>query len=112
MAAPFLIWPAAAMLVPTALGRWLAGMSKYSFFVFVAHAPVLLATWMVYKKVADVVPYPLYWIGAPVVTTASLVMVYRLAMRYLPGLFSLAIGATRPASAVRLPAVPVLAGAD
>lgn len=40
LVAPFLIWPAAALLAPTAFGRWMAGMSKYSFFVFVAHAPV------------------------------------------------------------------------
>lgn len=104
MASPFLIWPAAALLVPTAFGRWLAGMSRYSFFVFVAHAPVLLATWMVYKRVADVIPYPLYWVLAPIMTTALLVLVYRMAMRWMPGLFGMAIGAAPPARVVGLPA--------
>lgn len=91
--APVLIWPAAALLVPTAFGHWLGKMSKYSFFVFVAHAPVLLATSIVYKSFAAHVPYPLYWVLAPVLTTALLVLIHMLAMRTIPGVFSAIIGA-------------------
>lgn len=104
MVAPLLIWPAASLLLPTAFGRWLARMSKYSFFVFVAHAPVLLATSLVYKRFATQVPYPLYWFLAPVLTTALLVLVYRLAMRTMPGLFSSVIGARPVAKPASLPA--------
>lgn len=71
-------------------------MSKYSFFVFVAHAPVLLATWIVYRPLAKVVPYPVYWLLAPVVTTAVLVVAYRIAMRIAPNAFSAVIATTPP----------------
>jgi succinoglycan biosynthesis protein ExoH len=92
MIAPLLIWPAAALLVPTAFGRWLARMSGYSFFIFVAHAPVLLATSLLYKPFASHVPYPFYWVLGPVLTTALLVLVYKLAMLTMPALFSAVIG--------------------
>lgn len=101
LVAPFLIWPAAVLVVPTALGQWMARMSKYSFFVFVAHAPVLLATWMVFKPFARWVPYPVYWVLAPFVVVGLLVVVYRLLARYVPGLFGAVLGTpvdARPAS--------------
>lgn len=96
MAGPFLIWPAAALLSSTAVGTWLARMSKYSFFVFVAHAPVLMATWIVYRPLAKAVPYPVYWLLAPVLTTAVLVLAYRLAMRVAPNAFSAVIATAPP----------------
>ncbi|QNA90840.1 acyltransferase [Massilia sp. Dwa41.01b] len=112
LVAPLLIWPAAALLQPTAFGRWLGRMSKYSFFIFVAHAPVLLATTIVYKPFAAHVPYPVYWVLAPVLTTASLVLVYLLAMRLMPRLFSFVIGAKAPPTAARVPPGAVLAKAE
>lgn len=112
MVAPLLIWPAASLLLPTAFGRWLARMSKYSFFIFVAHAPVLLVTSLAYKAVAAHVPYPVYWFLAPLLTTASLVLVYLLAMRTMPRLFSSVIGA-KPAAPPAPPRMAVaLAKAD
>lgn len=92
LVAPFLIWPAAALLAPTAFGRWTARMSKYSFFVFVAHAPVLLATWIVFKPLSRWVPYPVYWVLAPFVVVGSLVVAYRLLARYAPGLLGAVLG--------------------
>lgn len=110
LVAPFLIWPAAALLVPTAFGRWMAGMSKYSFFVFVAHAPVLSATWIAFKPFARWVPYPVYWVLAPIVVVGLLVVVYRVLARYVPGLFGAILGS--PVDARRtLPAPPVRAAA-
>lgn len=109
LVAPFLIWPAAALLVPTALGRWMARMSKYSFFVFVAHAPVLLATWMVFKPFSRWVPYPVYWVLAPCVVVGLLIVVYRLLARYVPGLFGAVLGtpvAARSASGPPMTAAP------
>jgi succinoglycan biosynthesis protein ExoH len=109
--APLLIWPSSALLMPTAFGRWLGRMSKYSFFVFVAHAPVLLATSIIYKPFAAYVPYPLYWLLAPVLTTALLVLVYQLAMRIMPGLFSSVIGAKVASKAAPAPvAVGIVQG--
>lgn len=93
MVAPFLIWPASSLLVRTPFGLWLSRMNKYSFFLFLAHAPVLLLTSIVYKPFKGHIPYPFYWVLGPVVTTAVLVVVYKLAMRMMPRLFRAAIGA-------------------
>jgi succinoglycan biosynthesis protein ExoH len=86
--APFLIWPAASRLTGTRLGSLLSRLSKYSYFLFLAHAPVLAATWVVYKKFAGLIPYPVYWICAPVVSIVSLVLLYRLCMMLMPRWFS------------------------
>lgn len=91
--APFLIWPAASMLTGTRAGTWLARMSKYSFFMFLAHAPVLMATSVLYKRFGEGLPYPMYWVLAPLAVTAILVATYQVAMACMPRLFSTLIGA-------------------
>ncbi|WP_314438466.1 acyltransferase family protein [Massilia timonae] len=98
LVAPFLIWPATAWLATTRLGPWLVGMSKYSFFMFLAHAPVLLLTWLMYSRYGSALPYPLYWVMAPVLVTAILVAVYRIANVLMPRLFPVLIGAGRRAA--------------
>jgi len=112
LVAPFLIWPAAALLTPTRIGAWLGRMSKYSFFIFVAHAPVLMVTWLAWRPLAAHLPYPVYWIAAPVVTTAILVLLYRLAMLAIPDLFGTLIGAAPLPAARRSPQAGSLANAD
>jgi succinoglycan biosynthesis protein ExoH len=96
--APFLLWSMAALVVNTAAGKWMSKMSKYSFFIFIAHAPVLYVTWFVYQKVAAYVPYPVYWVMAPTLTIGVLVIVYQYAMKIAPTFFATIIGAKqRPA---------------
>lgn len=96
LVSPFLVWPAASMLLDTAVGRYLARMSKYSFFLFVSHAPVLLATWLVYQRIGANLPYPLYWLLAPVLTTVTVIAVYKLAARWAPGLLGAVLGQRIP----------------
>ncbi|RNF32765.1 hypothetical protein NM04_00040 [Massilia aurea] len=93
LVAPFLIWPATVLLAESRAGRWLAGMSKYSFFMFLAHSPVLLLTWILYGRFGDGLPYPVYWVMAPLVVTGVLIVVYRLAEHLMPRLFPVLIGA-------------------
>lgn len=103
LASPLLIWPAASLLLDTRAGRYLARMSKYSFFLFLTHAPVLLLTWLIYARFGKSVPYPLYWVLAPVITTAIVITSHRLAVRYIPGVLGAALGqpvARKPADAV------------
>lgn len=92
--APFLIWPAAVLLTTSRCGQWLVGMSKYSFFLFLAHAPVLMLTWIFYKRFGGALPYPVYWVLAPVMVTIVLVAVYRLAWASMPRVFAFLIGAS------------------
>ena len=94
--APFLIWPAASLLHGTSIGRWLQRQSKYSFFIFVAHAPILLASWMAFQKLGSGVPYVVYWIAAPVVVVTILTAVYRVAAWLQPSAFAFIIGGRAP----------------
>lgn len=75
--APFLLWPATALLVDTRLGTWLAARAKHSFFIFLLHAPVLVLTYAFYKGANQFIPYALYWFVAPVLTTWGLIVLHR-----------------------------------
>jgi succinoglycan biosynthesis protein ExoH len=92
LVAPILIWPAASLLAPTALGTRLAKMSKYSYFLFLAHAPVLLFISMIYKRFSQTIPFPLYWVMTPVLVTGIVIGVYQLFMRIKPAAFNMLIG--------------------
>ena len=100
--APFLLWSAASLIVNKRIGKWMGKLSKYSFFIFIAHAPVLFATWVVYEKFAAYIPYPVYCITAPVFTTALLIGMYQQAMKIAPRIFSTAIGAKCPVKYAKL----------
>lgn len=91
----FLLWPFTAVLYETAIGKWLASKSKYSFFIFVAHAPLLAVSWMVYRKYSSLIPYQLYWLLAPFVISGLLILFHKVAMRLFPGFFSFII-ASKP----------------
>jgi succinoglycan biosynthesis protein ExoH len=96
LVAPLLIWPSASLLVGTRFGAWAARMSKYSFFIFLAHAPVLMVSWKLYSKYGGALPYPLYWFGTPVLATVLLIAAHRLFAKYLPGPFAWARGVSAP----------------
>lgn len=87
LAAPLLIWPAASLISTTGIGKWMAHMSKYSLFIFLSHAPVLLVSWLAYKRVDQYVPYELYWVASPVATIAILVAVHKLFTAVAPDIF-------------------------
>lgn len=103
LAAPFLVWPATVLIVRTSLGSWLVRMSKYSFFLFLAHAPVLLMTWVLYGRYGSAIPYPVYWVLAPLCVGAVLIALYKLAMATMPRVFRVMIGASARS---RTPSVP------
>lgn len=105
LVSPLLVWPASSLLLGTRVGNWCMRLNKYSFFIFVAHAPVLFATWLVYKHIGRGLPYPLYWLGAPVLTTAILIAVYHLGMRLAPGPMSIALGGRASKRAASIPAL-------
>lgn len=92
LAAPLFIWPAASLLAPTRVGAWLGKMSKYSYFLFLAHAPVLIVVAMVYQTFSQLIPFPLYWIVTPVIVTSIVLVVYDFCMRVAPKTFNALIG--------------------
>jgi succinoglycan biosynthesis protein ExoH len=94
-AAPFLIWPAVSLLKGTALWAWALRTSRYSFFVFLAHAPLLellYQGWLALHPYAAI-PYELFWVAAPLLTIAVLIALYHAALRMAPRAFNAAIGA-------------------
>lgn len=93
--APFLIWPAASLLLQTALGAYAAKLSRYSFFIFLSHALVLPITWLLYKKLGTPIgiPYWFYWTVTPFLVCAILIGVYKLSKGGMPSLFSMMTGA-------------------
>ena len=52
---------------------------------------------IVYKPFDAHIPYPVYWVLAPVLTNALLVVLYRAGAQALPNLFGLVLG-TKPAA--------------
>lgn len=107
LVSPLLLWPATHLLAHGFLGRLghrLAHMSRYSFFIFLAHAPVLVLSWALYRRFGADLPYEVYWLVTPVLTCALLIAIYGAAMRYFPGMFCPMVGASRRRAGV--PAMP------
>lgn len=92
-AAPFLIWPAASLLQGTKIESWAIHFCKYSFFIFVAHMPIIDSLWWGVSQHARWIPYPLFWFAAPFLTVCVLKWTYDTAMRFAPKSFNFMIGA-------------------
>lgn len=97
--APLLIWPASAWLARSPLGPWLVKMSKYSFFLFLAHAPLLMASWVLYQHFGQAIDYVWYWLLTPWLLTALLIGIYRIGMATMPRLMKLVLGSRARSSA-------------
>jgi succinoglycan biosynthesis protein ExoH len=87
---PILLWPSASLLVGTAAGRLLVALSRYSFFTFLTHAPILFALWLVYQMSEG--PYWVFWISAPAITGLIAALVFDLSCRWMPKTMSLLTG--------------------
>lgn len=92
LVSPFLIWPAASLLVHNRFGLWLASLSKYSFLTFLAHSPLVLIAYLVYTKLLPEWPYWLYWVATPVISAIILAQVYIYSQRYVPKTMNLLLG--------------------
>ena len=92
--APALIWPASRLIDTTCAGRWFANASKYTFFVYIAHAPLVAVSAKLYPTVQSVLPPALYWAMTPIAVWAILVTVYKIAMALAPTPFGLMVACT------------------
>jgi succinoglycan biosynthesis protein ExoH len=91
--APFLIWPAASRLMDRPLGEWLAHLSKYSFFIYVAHGALMRMSWIFYQKLLPSFPVPLFTVIAPFAIVASCIVLYKTINRLIPRQLNWALGA-------------------
>jgi succinoglycan biosynthesis protein ExoH len=89
---PVLLWPSASLLVGTIAGRGLVVLSRYSFFTFLIHAPILFVLWLAYRQLDGLVPYWVFWLWAPIMTVLLAAAAYDLSCRWLPKTMSVITG--------------------
>ena len=90
--APILVWSAVSPLVQTRLGKWLASMSIFSFFIYLTHAPLMRFTWIVFQKIAPGFPVPLFTAISPFAIAAVCIGLYKAAHVLLPAQLNWALG--------------------
>lgn len=81
---PFLIWPAATLIVDTWLGKRFIALAKYSFPIFLMQGPILLVCWLVYNQYLPMFPYWSFWIATPFISALILVNFYRIGCFIMP----------------------------
>jgi succinoglycan biosynthesis protein ExoH len=67
--------------------------SKYSFFIFAAHMPFMELSWWGVITHMQFIPYIVYWVITPIATIAILVITFEVAVRCMPKVFNVMIGA-------------------
>lgn len=103
LVSPFIIWPAASLLTGGRLQSLAIRYSKYSFFVFAAHMPFMELSWWGVISHMQFIPYIVYWVVTPIATIVILVITFEFAVRCMPKVFNVMIGArtSRPKHAER-----------
>jgi succinoglycan biosynthesis protein ExoH len=89
---PFLVWPAFKYLANTRVGHLAARSSKYSFFVFCAHAPALQLLRLGHERYAAFIPQHIFWLLAPMIAIAGLVTLYNRLAQTTPVFLALITG--------------------
>lgn len=92
LVSPFLIWPAASLIINTNFGKWLAKLAKYSFPIFLIQGPILFICWLIYKKYLLFLPYWLFWVITPIATAIFLITLYRIGLFTFPKITRFAFG--------------------
>jgi succinoglycan biosynthesis protein ExoH len=92
MIGAFGFWMISAIAIQSRFGQRLAATGSLSFWVFCAHYPVLMIMWMVWNKIAGVDAYPVFYIGAVVLTLTIMVITNGLAMRLVPPVYQVLTG--------------------
>ena len=81
------------MLVDTRFGDLLLRHAKHSFFTFLSHSVLLLASWLVYRRLpSGSLPYPLFWLIAPASIVVLGVVLDRQFKRWTPRLAAIMLG--------------------
>jgi len=93
IAAPLLVWPLASLLQDTALGKWAARHSHYSFFIFLSHMPLIEIVRRIYVHVDHIVPEAVFVYGVPFLLIGILIQVYKYLDYLMPSAFAFIVGA-------------------
>lgn len=92
LVSPFLVWPAMSLIAGSRPGNWLYAGARHSFFTFLAHGPLLLFWWVLYLKIPNALPYPLFWFGSAALTIALAAVINTQFGRRLPRLAGIMLG--------------------
>ncbi|SIQ11102.1 succinoglycan biosynthesis protein ExoH [Rhizobium sp. RU35A] len=85
-------WLLSAPLVRTRLGQRLAASGSLSFWTFCAHYPLLMLMWMVWNRYISADYYPVFYIGAVLLTFAVMILSNRLVCAKAPALYEVLTG--------------------
>lgn len=88
---PFMIWPVLALVENTRFADAVVKLSSGSFFLFLAHAPLLIGSYIMYQRF-PIVDYPLYWFISSAAVISICAIVYRVTSKTLPSTMQLALG--------------------
>lgn len=92
LTAPFAVWPASSLLVNTRVGNWAVKYSKYSFFLFLAHSPLIRVTVLLRSKYGADLAAGEYIVLSFIFIVALVPLVYNLAVQLTPKTFGLLTG--------------------
>ena len=88
---PFMIWPVLALIENTRFADFVVKLSPGSFFLFLAHAPLLIGSYIMYQRL-PIVDYPLYWFISSATVILLCALIYMIASRTLPSTMQVALG--------------------
>ena len=88
---PFIIWPILGIIENSRFGDIIVRLSPGSFFLFLSHAPILLASYVLYREF-PIFDYPLYWFISSAAVIVFCAFVYKIASKTLPSTMQLALG--------------------
>lgn len=92
LVAPLLVWPMASLLENSRFGNWAVEHSQYSFFIFLAHMPMIEIARRLYHQVDHIVPHAAYIYGVPIIVIALLIQIYKILDFIAPRSFSFVTG--------------------
>lgn len=92
LTAPFAVWPASSLLLGTRVGEWLVDKSKYSFFLFLSHSPLIRIAELFYAKFVPGMSSNLYIVIAFVVIVTVTMLIYDVLARLIPTTFAFLTG--------------------
>lgn len=91
LVSPFMIWPILGIIEKGRFADAVVKLSSGSFFLFLAHAPLLVGSYIIYQRF-PLVDYPVYWFLSSAGVISLCAIVYRVASRTLPSTMQTALG--------------------
>lgn len=89
---PILAWYSISLIEKTKFAEFIYSIAPMGFFIFLAHGPILLFLWIVYKLNYIQVEYYYFWIFSPIFTLLILVLLYSYLKKTFPNFLSLVLG--------------------